>query len=66
MEPEAHSPEHTQSVLKELRDFIDEAGDATELDMWTAVHTEKSGEVWVQLDNAETGLSYKLQLTPTD
>lgn len=66
MEPEAtHSAENTQAIVKEFRDFIDEAGEATELDMWTEVHTDpQTNAVWVQVDNGD--LSYKITVTPID
>lgn len=59
-----HSTENTQAVLKQLRDLIDEAGDAVDLDMWEAVKAIPNGAFQVQLDDDAEGLSYLLTLAP--
>lgn len=61
----AHSPAVTIKVLKEIRDMIEEADEATALDVWQKIDVAK-GIASVQVDDDSTGLSYTLQLVPIE
>lgn len=64
-----HTVENTTKVLEDIRTLIkeDEEGD---LDLYTKVTSSKPGDdmtaISVKLDDASTGLSYTLTITPIE